>query len=249
MVNKKLNMLLTSSPFPISPKKQIFFEEGGEKIQIAYTHCQNEVDETLKDAKKVLFIPYARHGGMSHEDYYNMTKPYWDYRARKEIKLISKNPHKDIENAEAIFVAGGNSFMLLKQLQNLGLVNLLREKISSGTPYMSTSAGTNITGLGIHTTNDMPIVFPSQGLDALGIIPCHINPHYSINQNKVGERETTNQRLEEFLKMGANENGVLCLPEDSSLRVKNGDIIALDTIIHYKTSIKEPIKYNNNIIL
>lgn len=248
MVNKKLNMLLTSSTFPINPLKQEFIEEDGEKFQIAYTHCQDKIDETLNSVNNVLIIPYARHNGMNYNEYYQMLKPYWDYRIEKETTLIGKNPQKDIENADAIYVAGGNSFMLLKTLQDLKLMEALKEKISSGTPYLGTSAGTNIVGLGIHTTNDMPIVYPTKGLDGLGIIPYHINPHYSFNETQIGSKETRKLRLEEFLRMGENNgNGIICMPEDSSLRIKNGKIIVQEEPVKvYNDSTMNSRKYNPN---
>ncbi|HLV70995.1 MAG TPA: dipeptidase PepE, partial [Xanthomarina sp.] len=129
----------------------------------------------FKDANTIVFIPYARPSGISHEDY--------TMKAREAFKKIDKNvmgihefenPIEAIQNAEAIFTGGGNTFVLLYQLYKNNLLEPLKKSVLKGTPYLGTSAGSNICGLTINTTNDMPIVYPPS-FKALSFMPFNIN--------------------------------------------------------------------------
>jgi dipeptidase E len=82
-----------------------------------------------------------------------------------------------IETAEAIFVGGGETFLLLRTLLEERQLRPLREAALGGTPFHGTSAGANIAGPHIGCTNDFPVVdVPSRA--ALGIFPAVINPHH-----------------------------------------------------------------------
>ena len=179
----------------------------------------------LKNIETVLFIPYARPGGISHTDY---TKKAAEAFAKinKTIKGIHEfeNPVDAIKNAEAIFVGGGNTFVLTSQLYKNNLIEVLQTAIKTGTPYLGTSAGSNICGLTIKTTNDMPIVYPPS-FNALAVVPFNINPHYldpDTNSNHMGETRET--RIKEF--HGFNTPPVIGLREGSWLQV-NGSSITL----------------------
>lgn len=127
------------------------------------------------------------------------------------------DPVAAIAEAEAVFVGGGNTFRLLRSLQRLGLVEALGARVREGLRYMGASAGTNLAGLTIRTTNDMPIVQPD-GFTALGLVPFQINPHYlDADPTSRHGGETREQRLTEFLE--ANDVAVLGLREGVWLRV------------------------------
>ncbi|MCB0387956.1 dipeptidase PepE [Xanthomarina gelatinilytica] len=177
----------------------------------------------FKDANTIVFIPYARPSGISHEDY--------TMKAREAFKKIDKNvmgihefenPIEAIQNAEAIFTGGGNTFVLLYQLYKNNLLEPLKKSVLKGTPYLGTSAGSNICGLTINTTNDMPIVYPPS-FKALSFMPFNINPHYldPIPNNKhMGETRET--RIKEF--HAYHTQPVIGLREGSWLQVTETSI-------------------------
>ena len=137
------------------------------------------------------------------------------------------NIKEQLEICDGIFTGGGNTFLLLNKLYEFNLIEDLRYKINSGIPYLGTSAGTNICGLSIGTTNDMPIIHV-KSFEALGIIDLNINPHY-IDQiegiEHMGESRET--RINEF--HNHNDQLVVGLREGSSLSVMGNDIILTGT--------------------
>jgi len=172
---------------------------------------------------ELLFIPFARPSGISHTDY---TQNVIDALTPSGIKVSGIHSYQDpkdaIRKAKAIFIGGGNTFLLLKTLYELDLVDVLREAIANGTPYMGSSAGSNMTGLTIGTTNDMPIVYPPS-FDALQFLPFNINPHYlDPDPNSTHKGETRETRINEFHQF--NTQTVIGLREGSWLHVANGTI-------------------------
>jgi dipeptidase E len=184
----------------------------------------DELTVFFKEANNILFIPYARPSGMSHESYTEKTVEAFA-KINKTVKGIHEfaNPIEAIHTAEAIFTGGGNTFVLINQLYKHNLMDALKTAIHKGTPYLGTSAGSNICGLTIKTTNDMPIVYPPS-FNALGFVPFNINPHYldpDTNNNHMGETRET--RIKEFHKF--NTTPVIGLREGSWLQVKGESII------------------------
>ncbi|WP_406845254.1 dipeptidase PepE [Flavobacterium soyae] len=177
----------------------------------------------FKNCTTILFIPYARPSGISHEEY---TQKAAEAFASINIKLQGihefESPEKAIQNAEGIFTGGGNTFLLVTQLYKNNIMQLLAEKVKNGTPYLGTSAGSNICGLSMQTTNDMPIIYPPS-FQTLGLIPFNLNPHYldpDVNSQHMGETRET--RIKEFHAFNAIP--VLGLREGSWLEVKGNKI-------------------------
>ena len=177
------------------------------------------------DVKNLLFIPYARPGGISYDDY---TKSVQKAFAKIEIEVKGihefKNAKEAIQNAEAIFTGGGNTFELVNQLYKNDVFATLKQVLENGTRYLGTSAGSNICGVTMKNTNDMPIVYPSS-FTTLGMIPFNINAHYlesSKDSKHMGETRET--RIKEFHVF--NETAVLGLREGSWLEVL-GETISL----------------------
>jgi dipeptidase E len=177
----------------------------------------------FKNCSTILFIPYARPSGISHDEY---TKKAVQAFASINIKVQGihefENPEEAIQNAEGVFTGGGNTFLLVTQLYKNKIMQLLAEKVKNGTPYLGTSAGSNICGLSMQTTNDMPIIYPPS-FQTLGLIPFNLNPHYldpDANSQHMGETRET--RIKEFHAFNAIP--VLGLREGSWLEVKGNKI-------------------------
>lgn len=178
----------------------------------------------FKNCKTVLFIPYARPSGISHEEYTQKTALAF---AKINIKIKGiheyENPSLALENAEGIYTGGGNTFLLVNQLYHNKIMTKLKETLLKGTPYLGTSAGSNIGGLSMQTTNDMPIVYPPS-FQTLGLIPFNLNVHFLDSDSQsthMGESRET--RINEFHKF--NNFPVLGLKEGSWLEIKEGKII------------------------
>ena len=174
--------------------------------------------------KEVLFIPYARPGGISHDEYTAKAKDAFK-KANLEIRGIHEyeNTVEAVEKAEGIFTGGGNTFLLVSELYRKGIVEVLQNVIATGTPYMGTSAGTNIGGLTMGTTNDMPIIL-SKSFKTLGLVPFNINPHYlDPDTNSTHKGETRETRIKEFHHF--NSQPVVGLREGSWLALENNEVI------------------------
>jgi len=183
----------------------------------------DEVEDFLGETRELLFIPYARPGGISFDDYTSYPAKALAVKGI-EVKGIHEfeDPKEAIAKAQAIFVGGGNTFLLTKTLYELELIEALRAAVVKGIPYMGSSAGSNLTGLTIGTTNDMPIVYPPS-FEALALMPFNINPHYldpDPNSKHQGESRAT--RINEFHFQ--NSQAVIGLREGSWLRLENGKL-------------------------
>jgi dipeptidase E len=181
-------------------------------------HAEAEIRSLLGDAKRVLFVPCAL---FDREKYAATARARFQKLGYELASLhTAANPVKALNNTEAIFVGGGNTFRLLKSLYDHELLGPIRDRVAGGVPYIGSSAGANVAGPTIKTTNDMPIVQPPS-LDALGLISFQINPHYlDTDPSSTHMGETREERLMQYLE--ENDTPVIALREGAMLRVENG---------------------------
>ncbi len=193
---------------------------GGEYLD----YLTEEMAALFADAEEVIFIPYARPGGISHDEYTEKAAKAFSKIGKKLVGLHTfDNPAEALKNVKGAFTGGGNTFVLVSTLYRLELMQPLREAIFNGLPYMGTSAGSNICGVSMQTTNDMPIVYPPS-FKTLGVIPFNLNPHYlDPNPDSKHMGETRETRIAEFHTQ--NTVPVIGLREGSWLRVKGDEII------------------------
>jgi dipeptidase E len=189
----------------------------------------DELKNHFKTVNKVLFIPYARPGGISHDDYTTTAAKAFEKIGKSIIGLHQfKNAKEAVSNAEGIFVGGGNTFVLVSQLYKNEVLEAIKNAVKSGTPYLGTSAGSNICGLTMNTTNDMPIVYPPS-FKTLGIVPFNINPHYlDPNPDSKHMGETRETRIKEFHAF--NTQPVIGLREGSWISVSGNTMTLKGTL-------------------
>lgn len=187
-------------------------------------YLQQALLDLYTDTEEILFIPYARPGGISHDEYTIGINNIFKKINKRIVSIhMFSDPVEALKKAKGIYTGGGNTFLLVDQLYRNEVIETLKEKILSGTPYLGTSAGSNICGLNMKTTNDMPIVYPSN-FKTLGVVPFNINPHYlDPDPNSTHKGETRETRIKEFHNL--NPQPVVGLREGSWLRVYENEII------------------------
>ena len=187
---------------------------------LEYLH--NEIKNIFLGCKNILFIPYARPSGISHLEYTIKVKTVFNMLGLNIIDYTNENIRSNLEKCDGIFTGGGNTFLLLSKLYEFNLIDILKNKINLGTPYLGTSAGSNICGLSIGTTNDMPII-EVESFKALGVLNFNINPHYIDKVDGIEHMgESRETRINEFHKF--NDQFVIGLREGSYLQVQGSDI-------------------------
>lgn len=209
-------------------------------------YLKEELQELYKGISEIVFIPFARPSGISHDDYTSKARDFFS-----TININVKGFHefedkiKAINDAKGFFTGGGNTFLLVKTLHEENLMSLLKSNVEGGKPYLGCSAGSNIGGLNMKTTNDMPIVYPPS-FDCMGLVPFNINPHYlDPNPELKHNGETRETRIKEFLTQ--NDTKVIGLREGNWIR-RIGDKITVQgsqsTRIFEKN--KEPYEVSPN---
>lgn len=184
-------------------------------------HVEQEIKAFLGEGKRILFFPYALFDRDAYAAKANVRFAAMGY----SIEAVHAVPdaREAIERTGAIFVGGGNTFRLLKALQDLDLLDPIRRKVSGGAPYIGSSAGANVAGPTVKTTKDMPIVQP-RSFDSLGLVPFQISPHFQDpDPNSKHMGETQEERILQFLE--ENETPVLGIREGAWLVCENGAVI------------------------
>ena len=184
-------------------------------------HARGHIRDFLgSKVKRVTLVPYAA-VTWSYAALTERVVPVFRELGYECVGLHeARDPLAALATAEALVVAGGNTFRLLQEVQALKLLGPLRERVRSGVPYLGWSAGSNLACPTIRTTNDMPAAWPDGG-DALGLVPFQINPHYTERSLPEHHGETRDDRLREYMILNPGVT-VVGLREGSALRVEDG---------------------------
>jgi dipeptidase E len=216
---------------------RILLGSGGFSLRPAtMDFLPQEADRFLGSVEKVVLIPYAKYDSATLQA--SVAKMKLVGQRKMESITTFSDPQKAIREAQALFIWGGNTFRLLDHLYRNDLLGVIRQRVAEGMPYIGVSAGTNVACPTIKTTNDMPIVCPPS-LDAIGLVPFQINPHYVFgrwySQSPDGTYvpyagETRDIRINEYHE--ENELPVLGIPEATFLKIENGKAtyLALDEV-------------------
>ena len=182
-------------------------------------HSEAAMRKRLAGVRRVAFVPFAQR---DHAKYTGLVR---DRLALMDLDVSQVHGRTEIENAEAVFIGGGNTFRLLRELCARDLMGVIRERVNGGMPYIGSSAGSNVATPSICTTNDMPIVFPPT-FEALKLVPFQINPHYlDPDPSSTHKGETREERLREFHE--ENDTPVVGLREGSMLWVDGNEVTLL----------------------
>ncbi|AZA76837.1 dipeptidase PepE [Chryseobacterium sp. G0186] len=192
---------------------------GGEYLE----YLREELIALYTGIDEIVFIPFARPGGISHDDYTAKARSFFE---TINIKVKGLHEFEDkieaLKHAKGYFTGGGNTFLLVKTLHEEQLMSALKENVTNGKPYLGCSAGSNIGGQNMKTTNDMPIVYPPS-FDCMGLVPFNLNPHYlDPNPDLKHNGETRETRIMEFLTQ--NDTKVVGLREGNWIRRIGNDI-------------------------
>ncbi|ASK29584.1 dipeptidase E [Chryseobacterium sp. T16E-39] len=195
---------------------------GGEYLE----YLREELIQLYKGIDEIVFVPFARPGGISHDEYTAKARSFF-----ATINISVKGLHEfenkveALNNAKGYFTGGGNTFLLVKTLHEEHLMAVLKNNVESGKAYLGCSAGSNIGGQNMKTTNDMPIVYPPS-FDCMGLVPFNLNPHYlDPNPELKHNGETRETRILEFLTQ--NDLKVIGLREGNWIR-RIGDKITVE---------------------
>jgi len=193
--------------------------EGQEWLE----HAEAPIRDFLgPEPQTLLFIPYAA-----------VTFSFDDYAARAAEKFgewgyslssihRASDPQAVVREAQGYIVGGGNTWHLVDLIYQQGIMEVLREQILTGKPYIGWSAGANIACPTLQTTNDMPVTRPPQFI-TLGLIPFQINPHYLDSHPQGHHGETREQRILEYIRVNPGVS-VVGLREGSILRVTSHSV-------------------------
>ncbi len=185
-------------------------------------HCADALRAFVgPSVRRVLFVPYALHDRAGYTAVVRRRFGELGF-AIDAVQEASDGPVQAINQAEAVFVGGGNTFRLIDALWRNGLVDALRRRVLTGAPYVGVSAGTNVACPSMRTTNDMPIVEPPT-FSALNLLPFNINPHFQDpDPQSTHMGETREQRIAEFHE--ENMPPVVGLREGAWLEIEAGAV-------------------------
>lgn len=210
---------------PSSPAVLLLLSNSTSPGRPYLAHARDWIADALADVCRVAFVPYAA-VTFSYDDYVARVRDALDGLGLEIVGVHERErPAEAVAETDAVLVGGGNTFHLLRECHRLGLVEAVRQRVASGAPYVGWSAGANLACPTIRTTNDMPIVEPPT-LDALGLVPVQINPHYTDTHPDGHQGETRAQRLAEFVAANP-EAPVVGLPEGTAVRISDGEVTLL----------------------
>lgn len=210
-------------------------------------HALSMIKDKLNGIDELLFIPYAG-VTVNYDDYTDMVQKALANIGVKVTGIHTfDDPIEAVNSAKAIAVGGGNTFHLLHQLYQQELIEAIQDKVTSGMPYIGWSAGSNIAGLSIRTTNDMPIIEP-KSFTALNLVKFQLNPHYTEYTPPGHNGETRAQRLAEFMVLNPS-TPILAIVEGTALDVQDNSLTLRGEESGYvfKAGNKDVIAVNENL--
>jgi dipeptidase E len=176
---------------------------------------------------KIAFLPFAS-VGEDYEEYTFRIKKVFENLPYFIEAILPENAKDVINRSNVLMTGGGNTFKLLHDIYQLDIFDMIQCKVNAGIPYIGWSAGANIAGLTIETTNDMPVIQP-RSFKAFAFFPFQINPHYVNIKLEGFNGETRDQRLEEFLMLNPGKR-IIGLPEGTALKFSDNKLTFIGNV-------------------
>jgi len=194
-------------------KGRLFLSGGGNEKQ---THALDEI--FLKNIERILYIPIA----WPNEDFNSCLKWFinlMDKHKKKEIKidiLTDLSKKINLNNYDAVYIGGGNTFKLLKKIKDNGFGKKLIEYYNNDGTIYGGSAGAIIFGRDIDTAlicKDKDVnkvkLRDTTGLNLVKdtYIQCH------FEDNQIDEHK-------DFM-INKKAKAIICIPEESALMIQD----------------------------
>jgi dipeptidase E len=183
-------------------------------------HCRGALTDFYgADVRRVGFISAATLADPEH--YFQRAKDGLETLGVEVAHVHwERQPLKTLEKVDALFVGGGNTYALLDRVRAAGLIEAIHERARTGMPYAGASAGANLAGPTVLTTNDWNVVALAH-FGALHLVPFNINPHYKETDPAMAPgSETRDDRIREYHVR--NKNAVVAIEEETMVRVIDG---------------------------
>ena len=173
------------------------------------------------DMQNILFIPTAA----NVEEY----RGYVDegIAALKEMGCVvaildvATTPHNEsvqaIKNSDCLCVSGGNTFFLLQELKRNGLLDLIKQKVQDGIPYIGESAGAIIACPDIaynQIMDDKTVATELTDYSGMDLVDYYVLPH----NGEFPFVETTAQTI----KVYGEKINLIPLNNSQAIIVENG---------------------------
>ena len=184
-------------------------------------HVDGEIRGMLNNIQKVVFVPFALHDRDAYAA--KAGERFKRMGFTLESLHLTSNPQPLLEQAQALFIGGGNTFRLLKALYDYDLLAVIRRRVDDGMPFIGSSAGSIVACPTLKTTKDMPVIQPPS-FDALHLVSFQISPHYlDPDPASTHMGETQEERIMQYLE--ENDRPVIGLREGTYVRVNHGAVL------------------------
>lgn len=130
---------------------------------------------------------------------------------------------KKLTNNDYIFMSGGNTFFLLQELKRTGADKIIIEQVTSGKPYIGTSAGSVIMSPNIEYIKFMDEIEKAPELSdysSLGLVNIYPVPHISSPPFKEAAEKLISE-YKTILKLYPIRNDQVILVQGDNIRVVN----------------------------